>query len=199
MQFLRRHSGRIVIGVVLAACAWWIMTVIATGQREQRIARRIQSSSGTVDLVTIAPAWIQSFSSAEIPFLNRIFEINLNGCQVPPDLLNELQLLDHLRSLTLSGTAADDDTLKYLQRITAIEDLRLSNTRVTDVGCQSLKQFKRLRYLTLLSTSVSDAGLESLASLKDLQSIDLDNTPTTSAGREALRKALPNCTITPDP
>ena len=47
--FLRRHFVRIVIAVVLMAAAYGVVSVSATYQREQRIAKEIRAFGLTVE------------------------------------------------------------------------------------------------------------------------------------------------------
>ncbi|MEI8382803.1 MAG: hypothetical protein WCJ09_21930 [Planctomycetota bacterium] len=62
-----------------------------------------------------------------------------------------------------------------------------------------LKDLSELNALGLGMTRVNDAGLGYLAKLKNLTILELDGTDTTAEGRAKLRKALPNCRISPDP
>jgi internalin A len=49
----------------------------------------------------------------------------------------------------------------------------------------------------LWGTKITDAGLKELAALRNLQRLKLASRDVTDAGVEELRKALPNCDISP--
>ena len=49
-QFLRRHFVRAVIGAALAAAVYGMLTVWMPYQREQRIAKEIESLGGVVGI-----------------------------------------------------------------------------------------------------------------------------------------------------
>jgi hypothetical protein len=65
--------------------------------------------------------------------------------------------------------------------------------------CLELRKLPYLRRIHANPTGLTDADLEIFKDLKNLEYLWLDNTQTTSEGRDRLRKALPNCEITPAP
>ena len=71
--------------------------------------------------------------------------------------------------------------------------------KINDSELDGLKQLAFLEYLDLNGCHVTDSGIAQLQSLQHLVKVDLTDTRTTPEGRAMLRKALPNCEITPDP
>ncbi len=173
-QFLRRHFVRIVIGTVLVAVSYGVVSVYATYQREQRMAREIEAHGGDVAFQYAGPTWIPQSVQDRLPYLDRICRVCQLEATAPSDLILELGSLDKLQYLYLC------------------------NTQVTDADLEHLKGLTNLRYLNLTNTQITDAGLEHLKGLSNLENLELDDTQVTAEKRAKLRKALPNCEILPD-
>lgn len=75
--------------------------------------------------------------------------------------------------------------------------LRLSGTRITDAGLARLESLRSLSWLELWDIPVSDAGLKHIAELKSLRNLMLRSEYHTPEGLAELRRALPNCEISP--
>lgn len=109
-QFLRLHFVRIVIGAVLVAAAYSVMSVHATYQREKRIARKIDSLGGKVHFEFRGPIWIPQSVGEELPFLHRIIGVELDAAdEVARFQLNSENVsLYWLAILCLNGAQIND-------------------------------------------------------------------------------------------
>jgi hypothetical protein len=149
----RRHVLRIVIGAVLVALLYGVLTVVLPYQRELRIERKLESFD--IEAIWVycgphfLPKWVQENS--------RVF--------------------DRIEFLSSSGE-------KIFSREESSEFVNVSNLR---------------GFNGMLAFDFTDADLEPFKVLTRLESLHLENTQTTPEGRDRLRKALPNCEITPDP
>lgn len=170
--FLRTYGVRIVIGAVLVAALYGVLCVYMPYQREQRMAREIESAGGHVEFEFDGPNWIPMLVQNRLPIWNRITTVGLRNTQVT------------------------DAGLLHLTGVTKLNVLDLDNTQVTDAGLSHLKGLTKLEWLYLHNTQVTDAGLLHLKGLTKLLSVSLKNTHTTVEGRESL---LRNYDMTPVP
>ena len=220
-QFLLRHVAWIAIGSLLLFAVGGVLVVWLPYQREQRIARMIESSGGNVEYRYCGPGWIPESVAERLSFLSRIELVCGLNHAVSAELISELRSLtyletldlgftqitdsglEHLKGLTnlkllsLNNTQITDEGLKHLKGMTSLNMLALNNTQITDEGLKHLKGMTSLQTLTLQNTKVTDAGLEHLKGLSSLQFLLIDNTQVTAEGRAMLRKALPGCTTDP--
>jgi len=180
-RFIRVNALRIVIGAVLVAAVYWAICVYSTYQREQRIARKVDSVDGRVYFYFCGPNWI------------------------PQSIQKRLALFDRIESVHFVRRWSEDgpfvfDVISDLASLTHhFRGIELANAQITDAELQRLKGLTNMEALILQSTSVTDTGLEHLKGLTSLKELYLDNTKTTPKGRAMLRKALPICKIEPDP
>lgn len=123
-RYIQAHLGRIVFGTVLLVGVFGAMLVVLPYQREQRIARMIESHGGSVGVEYRGPDWIPNSIQNRMPFFDRIDRVILNNQAVPSDVLSELGSL------------------------TSLEDLHIFNTQVTDTGLEHLKGLSSLQSLT---------------------------------------------------
>ncbi|MDB5346034.1 MAG: hypothetical protein JWP89_4411 [Schlesneria sp.] len=220
-QYIRRHFVRIVICAVLALASFWAVGVYANYQREQRIAKRIESLGGIAGFRYCGLDWLPLLTNEDRPFLDRIVWIDLTGSPDPPlsdvgsltnleDLLlkraggndaglKHLKGLTSLKVLSLNGTQITDGGLESIMGSKRLEELFLNDTQVTNGGLELLKCLTKLKVLSVINTQITDAGLQHLNGLTSLELLYLVDTQTTEAGRSSLRKSLPNCKIYPDP
>ena len=173
--FDRKSAVLIVAGTMLTLVLIGAACVYRPYQRERQIVRAIESAEGRVVFKFVGPDWIPMLVRDRLPFWDRI------------------------RSLNLAHTRITDAGLEHLKGLSSLNGLNLYNTQVTDAGLEHLKGLTSLDRLYLNNTQVTDAGLEHLKGLSSLRGLDLDNTQVTAEGRASLRKALPNCEITPTP
>ncbi len=75
----------------------------------------------------------------------------------------------------------------------------IDNSRVADTEIKNLLGLSELVSVDLSGAPITDAAIEDLRQMRSLEEIDLMDTQTTPAGRDRLRKALPNCKISPSP
>ena len=192
-RFIRRHSVRIVIGAVLLAAFYFAVSVYATYQREQRIAKKISSVGGKVEFGFFGPKWIPKSIEGRLPFFDRIREVRLQGKvdfkgkalpskAVSLDVLSQLGSLTRLEDLYLTNTHIADPGLKHLQGLTHLKTLILSHNQVTDVGIEYLKGMRSLKVLFLNRTQITDSGLEHVKGLTSLESLCLNWNIVTDAG-----------------
>ena len=131
--------------------------------------------------------------------LPSLVELGLVGTQITDAGLKHLQGFKSLGYLYLNNTQITDVGIEYLKELDGLVVLNLMQTRVTGVGLDSLSGLGRFEYLSLDGTLITDAELNQLKRLRNLKSVSLNDTQTTPDGRAMLRRALPNCVITPDP
>ena len=206
-RFLRRYSVRIVIGFVLATLVFGAMLVWMPYQRELRIAHKLDDRRGLVEFQYCGPNWIPKSIRERTPIFNRIRHIGYSGV-ISPDgggddgaiTLTEMGSLTHLESLNLGGSHITDAVLEKMKGLPHLSGVILSGPNlVSDAGLEHLKGLRSITGLFLDDTEVTDAGLEHLWGLTSLRTLLLDGTQTTAEGRALLRKALPGCTISPNP
>ncbi|MEK6258087.1 MAG: hypothetical protein AABP62_05655 [Planctomycetota bacterium] len=186
-RFLRTHAVRIVTGVVLLILVCGVMSVYVPYQREQRIARKIETLEGAVNWHYRGPDWVPLSWRDRMSFCDRIATVGLDGRELPADLFSELGSLTNLDWLSLSGTKFREGDLKSLKGLTGLETLQLSQTDVTDAGLEHLKGLTSLRQLMLDHTVVTGAGLEHLKGLVRLKELYLHHTHVADAGLESLK------------
>lgn len=210
---------------MLGTVLYCTIYVYAPYRREQRIARNLESFGAYVEWHS-ARCWPESGIWDMVPVWDRIRRIDHFGRRIPSDagaelgslknlewfemersiasesemeqILLQLGRISRLRYLALGDTSLTDAGLQHL-RESKLTSLGLSRTRISDVGIESLSDQTDLYELDLTDTAVSDIGLESLYNLVNIKKVRLTETQTTADGRNKLRKALPNCKITPDP
>jgi len=197
-RFIRRHFVRIGIGAVLVVAVYGVISIYATFQREQRIAKEIRVHGGKVEFQYRGPNWIpQSMRDRTILF-SRVTFLDLRNTQITDAGLGHLKELTSLVFLELTNSQFNDAKLKHLKGLTNLTILLLDSTQVTDAGLKHLKGLTNLVFLDLVDTQVTDAGLEHLKGLTKLEELKLHGTRTTEEGVEMLREALPDCKIERD-
>ena len=200
--FLRTYLGRIIIALILIVVvqltSFWLLFVLPY-QREQRIAKKIEALGGYVGFSEMPSDWIPAFVCDRLPIWERILVVDLKQTEITDAGLEQLKGLMRLESLHLNETEVTDAGLEQIKELKSLESLDLRQTQVTDTGLKHLKAMSRLEELDLDQTHVTDNGLENLKGLKSLTYLYLHNSQTTEEGRAMLRKALPNCQITPNP
>ncbi|MBS0205166.1 MAG: hypothetical protein JSS49_19865 [Planctomycetes bacterium] len=190
--------GRVLVAGAIFLVIAIGMNLVITGPRERHIAKRLQAKGAAAGFVYWGPTWVEEFDAARM--MERVESVSFSGNPVViREVITDLDSLVGLESLEVNDFQITDADLQYLKVLATLKQLDLSNTRVTDAGLPHLQGLRNLESLNLLSTSVSDVGLQHLAQLTKLRSLDLENTLTTEGGRSSLRRALPNCTIVPDP
>jgi hypothetical protein len=226
MLFVRRYGIQVVVALILVTVMYCAIFIYAPYRREQRIARNLESLGAYVEWHS-AQCWPESGIWDMVPVWDRIRRIDHFGRQIPLDagaelgslknlewfemersiaseneleqILSQLGQISSLRYLALGDTSLTDAGLKHLRESRKLTSLGLSRTRISDIALESLSDKTGLYELDLNETAVSDIGLESLYNLVNLKNVRLTETQTTAEGRNKLRKALPNCKITPDP
>lgn len=115
----------------------------------------------------------------------------------------EQRLANEIRSLGGNVTFTQQSRPRLHPPILAIQDrietVSLAHAQVSSNLVVRLGSLRQLTRLSLTATQVRDADLGQLKQLGNLQELYLSSTQTTAQGRAMLRKALPNCRITPDP
>jgi hypothetical protein len=91
-----------------------------------------------------------------------------------------------------------DADLKGIEGFSHLIDLEVYG-EFTDQGIAPIGSLEELRTLRLFSKTLTDEALKHLMGLQKLRTLDIEHSATTPEGRASLRKALPNCKITPDP
>jgi len=185
-RFLRQHAARIVIGAVLAAAGYGVLIFWVPYQREQRIARTINTLGGRVGVEYRGPTWIPRYVQATVPFAGRIESVLIHGCSVPVTLTSEFRMLTHLKSLDLSWTKSTDAGMEHVGALTHLEMLALKRSEVTDSGLLHLKDLTKLEWLILTDTRVTDSGLEHFKHLTSLEVLDLEGTQISDSGMKQL-------------
>src|SRR5260221_14299778 len=144
-RFIRRYFVRIVIGSVLAVAAYSAVSVYATYQREQRIAKRIEDTGGSIEFRYDGPDWIPQSARERLPFLARIRTVMVTD--FPAELFSELGSLIRL------------------------EALHFYDQQITDAELAHLKGLKNLKSLYFMRIQITDAGLEHLNGLTNLEDL----------------------------
>ena len=70
-------------------------------------------------------------------------------------------------------------------------------TQITDAGLKEVAKLQNLEELNLFRTKITDAGLKEVAKLQQLTRLNLQGTKIFNAAVAELKKALPNCEISP--
>ena len=174
-RFIRVNAVRIVIGMVLLAAVYFAISIYATYQREQRIARTIESVSGVVVWDYCGPIWIPKTIRDRLPLCRRIISARMNK-PTPTDVISELGTLRNLVHLDLRFTQVDDAGMKYLNGLLRLKELDISHTKVTDTGLEHLKGLTNLTRLSVGNTTIPNADLENLRCLTNLKSLNLAHT-----------------------
>ena len=185
-QFALRHFVWIAIGAVLLVAIGGVLIVWMPYQREQRIAREIESHGGGVMVEYCGPDWIPAAARNRLVFLNRIYCVDLTSGIVSAELLSQLQSVTCLKWLELNDTQITDAGMQHLKGLKRLESVSLINTQVTDASLAHLNGLTNLKSLALRRTKVTDAGLEHLQKLTNLYHLDLRNTQVTDAGLKHL-------------
>lgn len=197
--FARKNTVLIAVAVMFVTVLIGAAGIFIPYQREQRIAKEIESVGGIVERKFLGPNWIPMLIPDRFDFWDRITEVYLSHSRVTDTGLKDLEGLWNLNELYLLNTQISDAGLEHLKGLTSLRHLDLDSTLTTDVGLEHLNGLTSLRHLDLDSTHTTDVGLEHLKGLKNLVVLDLAETQTTIEGRGRLRTALPKCQITPDP
>jgi hypothetical protein len=167
-------------------------------QNNHRVAKEIMAAKGTADFRYLGPKWIGENVRPYIPGMVRVCNVHLIEPDIRDDLLTEIGTLRQVDRLDLGGTSITDDGLGKLQSLSNIKRLIIRSTKVTDAGLAHLKGMS-LTELDAADTQITDAGLDLLKGQSKLTLLSLTKTKTTAAGRATLRKALPDCEISPNP
>ncbi|MDZ4684617.1 MAG: family 16 glycoside hydrolase, partial [Planctomycetaceae bacterium] len=132
--------------------------------------------------------------------LQNLETLDLEGSPVTGRGTEHLRGLEKLRGLCLSASPVDDAGLEQIKSLTQLTLLDVRGSKVTDAGVPHLVGLaERLEVLHLIGTAITDASVPHLAKLSNLKSLNLDGSQITPAGLGRLRKALPQCNISPAP
>ncbi|REK25649.1 MAG: hypothetical protein DWQ41_12005 [Planctomycetota bacterium] len=158
---------------------------------------------------------------AQLAGLSHLSYLSFDGTGVADSGLSHLTGLNRLRTLLLSGTTTSDAGVRHIVELKGLTTLNLDGTLISDTGLELLGELRELDYLGLHGTQVSDRGVQHIQSLKNLsvlhlqktevsdeslpvfeelerlKELHLDDTSVTPDGLKRLRRALPNCWITP--
>ncbi|HEY4260619.1 MAG TPA: hypothetical protein VGM98_10675 [Schlesneria sp.] len=167
-------------------------------QNDHRVAKDIMAAKGTADFRYLGPKWIGENVRPYLPGMVRVSNVHLIESDIPDDLLTKVGTLRQVDRLDLGGTSITDEGFKKLQSLRNIKRLIIHSTNITDAGLVQL-QGMHLTELDAADTQITDAGLDSLKDQSKLTLLSLTKTKTTPEGRAKLRKALPECEISPDP
>jgi Leucine-rich repeat (LRR) protein len=122
-----------------------------------------------------------------IPNLENLRELALDGSQVTDAGMRHLAGLESLEILDMSDTAVTDAGLAHLKGLIGLRVVYLTGLRITNAGLAQLKLMKRLEVLDLARTRVTDAGLAHLQGLMRLKRLDLTGLDATDTGVASLR------------
>lgn len=219
IQFLKRHSVRIVIGVVLVAAVYGLMIISAPYQKEQRIARKLKAFDVEFDSQYCGPAWVPQTLRYGLPFLWRfgstkiVLPIRMGvdpDTSKPPaerrlitdEELADISELEHISMMTLSVAQISDAGLMHLGKMPRLLALFLNGNdrqrgsqgpaKITAAGLRHLEGLRGLLYLSLCSLQITDDALAGLEEMTQLRLLSLDNTAVTDAGLGIFKEAFPN-------
>lgn len=167
-------------------------------QNNHRIAKEIMAAKGTADFRYLGPKWIGENVRPYLPGTVRVCNVHLIEPDIPDDLLTKIGTLHQIDRLDLGGTSITDDGIGKLQSLINVKRLIIRSTKITDTGLAHLRGMPLVE-LDAADTQITDAGLDSLKNQSKLTLLSLTKTKTTPAGRATLRKALPECEISPNP
>ena len=147
--------------------------------------------------------------------------LTLNRTQISDQGLEDLAKMKSLKILSLSNNDISDKGIARLGALKSLTALHLHKARLTDAGLKALEGLSEMRYLTLTETKISDAGLASIAKMHSLINLTIDGTRVRGPGLKSLadlkhlasiiyssgtvaphcvtslKKALPQCQMTP--
>ena len=147
---------------------------------------------------------------AHLSNLTNLTILQLYDTEVSDAGLAHLSNLTNLTELDLSRTQVSDAGLAHLSGLTNLTRLKLSDTELSDAGLAHLSGLTNLTALYLPS-SITDTGLSHLSTLTNLKYLGITWAPVsrwdvanqvtnggvTNGGVRRLRRALPNCEISP--
>lgn len=195
---MNRYVLVALIAVPLIAIGGVVTWLSLQDQNNRRVAKNIMAAKGTADFRYLGPKWIGENVRPYLPGVVRVCNVHLIEPDIPENLLTEIGTLREVDRLDLGGTSITDDGFGKLQSLTNVKRLIIRSTKITDAGLAYLKRMPLIE-LDAADTQITDAGLDSLKNQSKLTLLSLTKTKTTPAGREALRKALPECEISPNP
>lgn len=170
IKLARRYGVLILLGLVLAATLYAAMSIHTEYQREKSIASEI-SAHAVVAYRYCGPNWVPLGFRGHLSWFNRI------------------------HSVTLFKTHTDAE-LRQIRSLPYLEDLTLDFPNVTEARIKLLQGFSKLKSLHLAEVAVYEHKIGPMLFREWGGPM---TSQTTSEGRAQLRKALPNCAITPDP
>ncbi len=195
---MNRYTLLALIAVPLIAIGGIVTWLILQDRNNNRIAKDIMAAKGTADFRYLGPKWIGENVRPYLPGTVRVCNVHLIEPDIPDDLLTKIGTLREVDRLDLGGTSITDDGFAKLQSLTNVKRLIIRSTKITDAGLAYLKGMPLIE-LDAADTQITDAGLDSLKHQSKLTLLSLTKTKTTPTGRETLRKALPECEISPNP
>ncbi|MDB5347601.1 MAG: hypothetical protein JWP89_5978 [Schlesneria sp.] len=195
---MNRYVLLALIAVPLIAIGGVLTWLSLQDQNNHRVAKNIMAAKGTADFRYLGPKWIGENVRPYLPGMVRVCNVHLIEPDIPEGLLTEIGALRQVDRLDLGGTSITDDGFEKLKSLSNVKRLIIRSTKVTDAGLAHLKGMPLVE-LDAADTQITDAGLESLKGQSKLTLLSLTKTKTTPAGRATLRKALPECEISPNP
>lgn len=131
--------------------------------------------------------------------LPRLEQLNLHGSKISDAGVDHLLALKSLRSLSFYGTAVGDDGLRRLRGHATLESLDLRQSQATNAGLAHLATMPALKSLLLSGVAgITDAAVPHLAKLTKLRELNVTDSKISPAGLRELKRALPNCQVTPE-
>ncbi len=122
-------------------------------------------------------------------------ELTLANAGLNDASLANLPKLNTLQRLVLDGNAIRGHGLTHLCLQPQLIDLSLSHPNLTNLSAENLAELKPLKRLSLAGSGLTNAGIKHLANLTNLESLDLRRTKATAAAIDELKAALPECKI----
>lgn len=186
----RRLIGTVaLLGVLLVACLWFVVTNSKPVQQARALAAIISGDwppTVSADSSNV-PIWVRRLGGWR--YFSEVYAVNFSlhmqrKHRAPGD--PPLTVLDDAGLQRLLPELA---SLPYLERLT------LCDTGITDAGLIHLSALDRLRVVDLSGTRVTDAGIPAIAAIPSLELIDLSGTRITAKGQEHLQSLRPGVTI----
>lgn len=112
----------------------------------------------------------------ELRELPRLRRLNLAQVALSPQILAKVSFLKGLEQLRLSETNADDDSIAQLVRLTSLRKLSLNRTKIMSWAASHLAEIKTLEVLDLANTQIDERAVKELVGLPELSDLDLYGT-----------------------
>jgi len=146
---------------------------------------------------------------ATLTHLRHLKGLSVGGTSITHQGIRSLRSLP-LETIMLNGLALTRPMVDALNEFPGLTTLRIDSGRPPDANripggdrptnpdsILLLREITQLQTLTLDGVLHNDSLIPALSQLSHLNKIELGNTSITQVGKNELRRALPNCTITP--